>query len=91
MPLPADDGAHSALVVPACDHDQLAHIELDEVLDLPGLNVKHDCVIDLRRQAAPEDGCSHVGIDTRQGLQAGIDGMLCKASSASRCGVGAIP
>lgn len=48
MPLPGDDGAHAALVVPSRDHDQLAYVELDEVLDLPGLNVEHDCVIDLR-------------------------------------------
>lgn len=48
VPLPGDDGAHAALVVPSRDHDQLAHIKLDEVLDLPGLNVEHDCVVDLR-------------------------------------------
>jgi len=50
VPLPADNGAHTALIVSSCDHDQLAHIKLDEVLDLSCLNVKHDCVIDLHRQ-----------------------------------------
>jgi hypothetical protein len=42
-----DDGTHTALIVASGDHDQLADIELDEVLDLASLQVEHHGVVHL--------------------------------------------
>lgn len=44
-----DNRADTAIVGTASDHAQVSDAELDEVLDLTGLDVQHDGIVLLRR------------------------------------------
>ena len=50
MPLVVDDVSDSTGVATYGDHAQVARLELDEVHDLAGVDVKAKRIVDLKRQ-----------------------------------------
>ena len=52
--LPVDNSAHTATIRSSSAHDHVTNLELNEVLDLSGLEVEHDSVVDL--QIKPRQG-----------------------------------
>lgn len=48
MTLAVDDGANTTNVTAAGDHCKVSSVELDEVGDLAGVDIKNDGVIDLK-------------------------------------------
>ena len=50
VPLAVDDGSDSTGVATSGDHAQVARLELDEVHDLAGVDVKAKRIVDLKRQ-----------------------------------------
>ena len=50
MSFAVDDGPDPAGVATAGDHAQVARLELDEVHDLAGVDVKAKRIVDLKRQ-----------------------------------------
>ena len=50
MPLAVDDGADSTGVAASGDHAEVAGLELDEVHDLAGVDVKAERIVDLNKE-----------------------------------------
>lgn len=65
MPLTLDNGADTAHVATAGDHDEVSSVELDKVDNLVLLEVKLDSVVDLDERVGVTDGATVVGDDER--------------------------
>ena len=71
--LTTDDGAHTADVTPASDHDCVADLELDVVDDLASGKVNLDGVVGTDRGVGVADGAGVVGGDEGDALAADLD------------------
>jgi len=67
------DDADATQVVATSDHDEVARVELDVVLDLHGLNVKSDGVVDLDVWIRVANSASVVSCDHGDTLWANKD------------------
>ena len=63
MSFSGGDGADAAQIVATGDHDQVARVELDVVLDLVGIQVEADGVVDLDVRVRVADGATVVRDD----------------------------
>ncbi|BAS72083.1 Os01g0358551 [Oryza sativa Japonica Group] len=71
--LPVLNYSNTTSVPPSCDHNDIAHIKLDEVNNLVGLKINLDCVVSLNQRVRVADGASIIGVQIGNALLSKLD------------------